>query len=170
MTPHHDGRKGAASRPAVGKSGNHDLRVGNMQEATPKVGRLFKTPLQGMKNGTAFTDIDMFRVLVPTETANIAPTPPDGGDPLPRMGVGVAARGDQADVVAAVGLPTAQVTHQTLFERKGRIGKGWIHRLHRDDRGNDGRKGKRWQDAQTEEQVTEEPGHHATMERISNQT
>ena len=141
MTPHHDGRKGAASRPAVGKSGNHDLRVGNMQEATPKMGRLLETPLQGMENGTAFTDIDMLRVLVPTETANIAPTPPNCGDPLPRVGVGVAARGDQADVVTAVGLPTAQVTDQTLFEGKGSFRKGWILRLHRDDRG---KNGSRW--------------------------
>ena len=54
----------------------------------------FETPLEGVEDGTALADIDVFRVRVPRETTNIPPRPPNGGDTLPWMGVRVAAGGD----------------------------------------------------------------------------
>ena len=106
LAAHGHGIKGAASRPAMGKGSDDYLRIGNVEETAAGLRWNMETPLQGMKDGTALPDASVLGVFVPSETTNIAPRPPDGGNPLARMRARVAVRSDKANVMAAMSLTT----------------------------------------------------------------
>ena len=156
----------------MGKGGNNNLGIGNVQETLPQTDRRAEAPPEGGKNGSTLKNINMFVRLVfrpsPCITHDVPPGPPVGGDTLARVSVGMAGRGHQPQIMTAVGLTTIEVFHETTLERQvrqaGRGGRNW------GNRGNDGSGWRSVQRTQTVEKVAQQPGHHPTMEGVAQQT
>ena len=86
---------------------DHYLRVRDVDKPTAEMNRGAKAPTQGVKRGAALANVDMFLVFVPTEAGNVPPSPPNGGDSLPRIGIRMPTRRHEAHVATSMGLPVA---------------------------------------------------------------
>ena len=108
----------------MGKGGNNNLGIGNVQKTLPQTDRRAEAPPEGGKNGSTLKNIDMFGRLVfrpsPCKTHDVPPGPPVSGDTLARMGVRVPSRRNQPQVMTAVGLPSVEMLHEPALERPGK--------------------------------------------------
>ena len=142
---------------------NGHLRIRKVKGANAKLTGTAETKAEGRKDGTAFLDVDVQVLPAPLETQSVAPLPPMGGHPLPRMGVRVAQGGDETDIVAPMGLTPVQMLNEKELQRGvGRIGNGKWNRRHWR---NDGKK----RETEAQPQMAQQPSNDAAMKRITEQ-